>query len=339
MNLIITLIGIKFIIFLILNYILPNILIMGSRDQDFKKKYGKWALVTGSSSGIGKSISHRLASQGISLILVAKDDQYFNEMVNEIKNKYKSNTNLKFLSIKLDLTKPESVQELILKLKEFESNKILKINEIRILFNNAGYVTMEGFNQTSYENDKLKMIQCNTLTSIQLTDFFYRIWIENKINNNININNDDDGYYKKNGVIIFTSSIGAILPTPFSVIYSSCKSFLSNFATSLSLEAKSNDIDILAVQPGRVDTHIFDKLPNLLALKFLKLMSQKPDDVVDIMFRAAGRYGIVIFNSGLFAQLSCLFSNLFGINLTNNIVYLISKYILTDYSQYRKINK
>ncbi|KAN0047519.1 hypothetical protein ACTA71_001901 [Dictyostelium dimigraforme] len=327
MNFIITLIGIKFILFLILNHILPYILVMCSKDQNFKKKYGEWALVTGSSSGIGKSISHRLASQGISLILIAKDDQYFDEMVNEIQIKYKS---VQFLSIKLDLTKPESVKELINKLEEFQLNKILKINDIRILFNNAGYVTMEGFNQTSYDNDKLKMIQCNTLTSVELTDYFYRIWVENKINNNNNNN-------KRNGVIIFTSSIGAILPSPFSVIYSSCKSFLSIFATSLSLEAKSNNVDILAVQPGRVDTHIFDKLPNLLALKFLKLMSQKPDDVVDIMFRASGKYGIVIFNSGLFALLSCLFSNLFGINLTNNIVYLISKYILTDYSQYRKI--
>ncbi|KAK5581248.1 hypothetical protein RB653_001279 [Dictyostelium firmibasis] len=335
MNLIVTLIGIKCIGLLIINYILPYILILSSKDQDFKKKYGKWALVTGSSSGIGKSIAHRLASQGISIILVAKDDQFFDEMLNEIKLKYKS---INFLPIKLDLTKPESIKDLINKLKEFESNKILKINDIRILFNNAGYFVMEGFNQTSYDNDKLKMIQCNTLTSVELTDYFYRIWVENKNKNkNKNENNIDK---RKNGLIIFTSSVAAVFPSPYSVIYSSCKSFLSSFASSLALEAKLNDVDILAVQPGRVETRIFDNVPNLLTLRIMKLFSQKPDQVVDIMFRSAGRYGIVNFNSGFFAILSCLIFNIFGPNLTNKIVYLLSKYIFTDYySHCGKINK
>ncbi|KAK5581179.1 hypothetical protein RB653_001209 [Dictyostelium firmibasis] len=335
-NFILLFIGIITLIFLIVNNILPYLFVFFSKDQDFKKKYGEWAIVTGGSSGIGKSIAHRLASQGISLILISKDENNLNEVINELNYKYygnnndnnKNNSNIKFLSINLDFTNSESVKDLINKLKEFELNKILKINDIRILFNNVGFLTMEGFNQTQYDNDKLKMIQCNTLTTTELTDYFYRIWVENK--NKIKS--------KKNGVIIFTSSITGVLPTPFSVMYASCKSFLSIFATSLSLEARYNDIDILAVQPGKVCTNLFNKIPNLLVLKFLDLFQQKPDDVVNIMFRITGRYGIIIFNSGLFAVISNIALSIIGINITNYIAYFISNYILKDYSIYRDNN-
>mmetsp|Transcript_7107 Transcript_7107/g.11197 ORF Transcript_7107/g.11197 Transcript_7107/m.11197 type:complete len:137 (+) Transcript_7107:187-597(+) len=54
--------------------------------QDLKKKYNaKWALVTGSSSGIGKAIAKRLCSQGLNVVLVALDDQHLKNTAGELK--------------------------------------------------------------------------------------------------------------------------------------------------------------------------------------------------------------------------------------------------------------
>jgi short-subunit dehydrogenase len=45
---------------------------VGCDLQDLKKRYNaNWVLVTGGSSGIGESLVHRLASQGINVVVVA----------------------------------------------------------------------------------------------------------------------------------------------------------------------------------------------------------------------------------------------------------------------------
>jgi len=58
--------------------IVPNFLHSFLPVQDLKSKYNaKWAVVTGASTGIGRAITEKLVSQGINVVLVALDDQFF----------------------------------------------------------------------------------------------------------------------------------------------------------------------------------------------------------------------------------------------------------------------
>ena len=51
-------------------------------------KYGSWALVTGSTDGIGKCLSFELASKGLNLILIGRNPQKLQTTSNEIRAKF-----------------------------------------------------------------------------------------------------------------------------------------------------------------------------------------------------------------------------------------------------------
>jgi len=77
------------LLFILLSYAVPHLLVSLLPTQDLKKKYGaSWALVTGASSGallaspppavlrplstgIGRSLAQKLAAQGLNVVMVA----------------------------------------------------------------------------------------------------------------------------------------------------------------------------------------------------------------------------------------------------------------------------
>ena len=61
------------------------------REQNLKKKYdASWALITGSSSGIGKALAERLLQQDMNVCLVALGDEVFKATLKELEEKYPS---------------------------------------------------------------------------------------------------------------------------------------------------------------------------------------------------------------------------------------------------------
>jgi len=52
--------------------------------MQFKEKYGKYALVTGASSGIGKEFAYLLAERGVNPILVARREERLKEISSDI---------------------------------------------------------------------------------------------------------------------------------------------------------------------------------------------------------------------------------------------------------------
>ena len=64
-----------------LSYWVPKLIVSFMPTQNLKKKYkgAKWALVTGASSGIGKSLAKELAEQGLNVVLVSLKETIFDE--------------------------------------------------------------------------------------------------------------------------------------------------------------------------------------------------------------------------------------------------------------------
>ena len=66
-------------------YLLPLL----QQEEDFVKKYGKWAVVTGCTQGIGTSYVHELAKRGMNLVLISKNQIKLSELEEHLKQKHK----------------------------------------------------------------------------------------------------------------------------------------------------------------------------------------------------------------------------------------------------------
>ena len=115
------------------SYWIPKLVVSLMPTQDLKRKYdAQWALVTGSSSGIGKSLASRLASQGLNIVMVALKDRLLDDAVSELKTTFKSG---QFIKVGVDLGVPGYLDIIA------EATKDL---DVQIVFNNAGFM-LTGF--------------------------------------------------------------------------------------------------------------------------------------------------------------------------------------------------
>lgn len=77
-------------------------------------KQGKWAVITGSTSGIGKEFAKQLAKQGLNVVLVSQSQTKLEETADEIKEKY----NVEVRIVQANLTEGQAVFSRIAKATE-----------------------------------------------------------------------------------------------------------------------------------------------------------------------------------------------------------------------------
>ncbi|GFR47579.1 hypothetical protein Agub_g9307 [Astrephomene gubernaculifera] len=231
------------------------------KTQNLKKRYNAdWALVTGASSGIGKSIATRLARQGLNIVLVALGDDLLDNTFEELKAAYPKN---QFRKVAADLGGSDYLAPIV------DATRDIKV---QIVFNNAGYM-LTGFFHTRPLDALMKNINCNAVSAVQITHHFVREMISSGLR----------------GCVVFTSSAAAAMPSPFSVQYAATKSFLSVFGASLAPEVRPHGIDVLVFHPSPVASRFYDKAHKLDALDFFKRFAVHPDALPDTVFASVGR--------------------------------------------------
>jgi 3-hydroxybutyrate dehydrogenase len=88
-----------------------------------------WALVTGSSSGIGLAIAQKLATEGCGIVLHGIENQ---TRMNEISTEFKKQFQAPTFAVSADLSDPQAIQNMLSQISD------QKIN-LDILINNAGF--------------------------------------------------------------------------------------------------------------------------------------------------------------------------------------------------------
>ena len=183
----------------------------------------KTALITGATSGIGLELTLLLASDGLDLILVARNEERLSEVKNELSNKYQINIK----TIAKDLSKPESSKEIYNETKD---------HEINILINNAGFGDYGEFIKSDWQTQE-KMINLNIISLTHLTKFFLPQMIE-----------------RKEGKILNVASTAAFQPGPYMSVYFATKAYVLSFSEALAEEIKHTGITITTLCPGPTRT-------------------------------------------------------------------------------------
>ncbi len=188
----------------------------------------RWALVTGASAGIGREFALQLASKGMDLVLVARNEERLSQVANIIQTQYKRSVVIH----SADLSNFDSVKELYEKIYNFR---------VDILVNNAGFGMYGDF--LELEVDKLmNMIELNIKTLTFLSHKFGNQMKE-----------------RRQGGIINIASTAAYLPIPHFNVYAATKSYVYSLSMSLWAELKEHNVHVMCVSPGPTETMFFDR--------------------------------------------------------------------------------
>jgi hypothetical protein len=228
---------------------------------------GKYALVTGASSGIGWDMSKILAGKGCNLIIVARREEKLKELRKEILEEH-GKIDIKIFS--LDLSSKESPKILYNKIKELG----IKVD---ILINNAGYGIHDYFIDIPWEAEET-MFNLLIMNLTQLTKLF----VKDMVNRN-------------SGFILQVSSIGAFQPTPSYATYAAAKSFVFNFGLALNYELRKTKIRCCVLCPGVTITGFQQTAGHTKETLFMKLTKTSSEKVakagIEGMLR--GKYFVV----------------------------------------------
>lgn len=243
------------------SYWLPKLLVSLLPVPDLKKKYGaEWAVVTGSSSGIGKSLAIKLAQQGVNVVLVALQEDILDETFAELQAQFKTR---KFIKIGVNLGTPGYLDKI---------DEATKGVDVQLVFNNAGFM-LTGFFDKQPLAKLMVNHECNATSAMQITHLFVTRMLSKKLR----------------GCVVFTSSAAACQPTPFSALYGATKAYISSFAANIAVELRSRGIDVCAVHPSPVASNFYDRAHKLDSLAFFMNFAVKPDALPDEIFRPIGR--------------------------------------------------
>lgn len=152
-------------------YVLPNIfLAFIASPQNLRQKYGDWAVVTGASSGIGKALAAKLASQGVNVVLVALDDQTLKDTAEQLSTKF---PRVSFRLVGADLScNPEKYMA--------DLRRATDDVPVSIVFSNAGFLKMGFFREISI-GAHVANVECNSVAAVRIVHHFYARMVESGI--------------------------------------------------------------------------------------------------------------------------------------------------------------
>ncbi|MGB8388761.1 SDR family NAD(P)-dependent oxidoreductase [Mycobacterium sp.] len=235
---------------------------MGNESDDFKGRYGPWALIAGASVGLGAAFSSELAQRGLNLVLIARRPGPLESRSAELKDRY----GISVKTISIDLAAPDMLQTIAA-----ETNDL----EIGLLVYDTAYMLIGSFLGHPVESH-LRAIDVNCRGPLMLAHHFGQKMSE-----------------RKRGGIILMTSLSGMQGAPWLASYGATKAFNIVLAEGLWYELKSEGVDVMACCAGAIET------PNYISSKPASLgaFTPKPlamDKVARDAVAALGRKPLVI---------------------------------------------
>ena len=184
---------------------------------------GKTILVTGASSGIGRSTAIECSKLGAKVIVTGRNEERLRATFEELEGDG-------HLLVVADLSRSEDLDILVSQLPQIQG-----------LVSNAGFTRLLPL-QFMKENELKEIFQVNTIAPMML---FQKLLKSKKI--------------KRGASVVFTSSMAGLGTVTYANdMYSASKGALCAFVRNAALDLASKSIRVNAVCPGMVNTGILD---------------------------------------------------------------------------------
>ena len=205
--------------------------------------------ITGGSTGIGKAVAIKFATEGWNVAISARRENLLKEI---------SDNNDNIYSFPLDVTDKIKCVEVFEQIKN-------KFKDIDICFFSTG----------TWNPKKEKDIDTEQIEDVFKVNFFGTLYSIKAVEN----------YFKnrKSGTITIVSSIAGYRGLPNSTGYGPSKSALNNLAESLYFDFKRSNVRICLVSPGFIKTPMTDK--NDFKMPFLKTTEYAADKIFNGLVR------------------------------------------------------
>ena len=182
---------------------------------------GRWALVTGASSGIGEAFARLLAREGMHVALAARREDRLRKLAGELESAHGVRSHV----VALDLARPDAAEALH---AETERAGL----PVDLLVNNAGFGLFGRHVDIPWSRER-EMLELDVVALAHTTKLYVADMLKRDL-----------------GWVIQVASIGAYQPSPSYAAYSAAKAFVLSFGEALSYELRDTGVKVTVLSPG-----------------------------------------------------------------------------------------
>lgn len=218
---------------------------------------GKTAVITGASSGIGKATAHKLAENGVSIVLASRSIDELEKIAEKLEEKH----DVEASAVKTDVTDEKEVEELFQASEE-------SFGEIDIVVSNAGLAMTGNVEEMPTEHYRKN-------NSVNIDGMFH-------------VARESIPYLKETeGNLIFLGSIAGKYPRGGNPVYAASKAWTISFAKSLSAQIGEDGVAVTVVNPSEVRTEFNAETGTSFAEAFEEGSVTEPEQIADGIIFAA----------------------------------------------------
>jgi uncharacterized protein len=189
------------------------------------------AVVTGASSGIGYELAKVLADNAFDVVVVAEDER-IDDAAAQLRLR---SGGVHVEPVLADLRGYQGVETVVARVRAMG-------RPVDVLAVNAGVGVGGDFVRDTSVDDNLEIVDLNVRSAVHLSHRLIGDMVD-----------------RKEGRVLFTSSIAATAPGPFHSVYAASKAFLASFAQGLREELRDTGVSVTTLMPGPTDTEFFDR--------------------------------------------------------------------------------
>lgn len=224
--------------------------------MELKKLDGKVAIVTGSTSGMGRATAVLYARQGAKVVVTGRNEERAKAVVDQIKSEGNE-----AIYVLVDTSNVEDVKKLV-------DATIDTYGTVDILFNNAGALSMSSIQDVSIEEWN-KVFNVNVTSALYLTQLVAPIMKA-----------------KGKGVIVNTSSVAGFGAHHGFAAYVSSKHAMNGLTKSMAWEL-GPEIRVNGIAPGLIHTAMVDSIGGPSVVQFMIDQSPvkrvgQPEDIANV---------------------------------------------------------